>query len=223
MALAVCLTVIVVRFTWVMGYAAVARWIDQRRHPADSSSRPSFKVATVIAWCGMRGIVTLAAALALPDGTEGRFPYRDLILFTAFSVVLVTLVLQGMTVRPLMRVLDLQDDGTVEREIRLARVETARAALDALEGVEQRTELVPLLRLKYQDRVQRFATAGAERSDAADGAGGLDRVHQRIHSAQRRTLSQLRSSGVIGDDAFHRVEEELDWAELNAEGMARDA
>jgi CPA1 family monovalent cation:H+ antiporter len=219
-ALAVCLTIIVVRFIWVMGYAVVARWIAQRRRSADPARRPSFTVATVIAWCGMRGIVTLAAALALPDGTEGRFPYRDLILFTAFCVVLVTLVVQGMTVRPLMRALDLRDDGTVEREIRLARAETARAALHALDGVEQRTELVPLLRLKYQDRVQRFGTDGAERPD---GGGDLDRVHQRIHSAQRRTLSELRSSGVIGDDAFHRVEEELDWAELNAEGMARDA
>jgi monovalent cation/hydrogen antiporter len=111
----------------------------------------------------------------------------------------------------------------VEREIRLARAETARAALDALDGVEQRTELIPLLRLKYEDRLQRFGTDGTERADGADGGGDLDRVHQRIHSAQRRTLSELRSSGVIGDDAFHRVEEELDWAELNAEGMAREA
>jgi CPA1 family monovalent cation:H+ antiporter len=221
-ALAVCLSVIVVRFIWVIGYAAVARWMAERRQSPDSERRPSFKVATVIGWCGMRGIVTLAAALALPDGGAGRFPYRDLILFTAFSVVLVTLVLQGMTVQPLMRALDLRDDGTVEREIRLARAETARAALDALDGVEQRTQLVPLLRLKYQDRLQRFQGGGQERT-GPNGAGDLEQVHQRIHSAQRRTLSELRSSGVIGDDAFHRVEEELDWAELDAEGMARDA
>ena len=222
-ALAVCLTVILVRFVWVMGYAAVARLIGQRRDGLDSARLPSFKVATVIGWCGMRGIVTLAAALALPDGSTERFPYRDLILFTAFSVVLVTLVLQGGTVRPLMRLLDLRDDGTVEREVRLARAETARAALDALDGVEQPTEMVPLLRLKYEDRLHRFGSeAGDGQPAGADGAG-VSRVHQRIHSAQRRTLSELRSSGVIGDDAFHRVEEELDWAELNAEGMARDA
>jgi CPA1 family monovalent cation:H+ antiporter len=223
-ALAVCLTVIVVRFVWAMGYAVVARWIEDRRRSPDPTRKPSYKVATVIGWCGMRGIVTLAAALALPDGTEGRFPYRDLLVFTAFSVVLVTLVLQGITVRPLMLALDLQDDGTVEREIRLARAETARAALDALEGVEQGNQMVPLLRLKYTDRIQRFGSESNDRRhEGPDGAGELDRVHQRIHSAQRRTLSELRSSGVIGDDAFHRVEEELDWAELNAEGMARDA
>jgi hypothetical protein len=223
-ALAVLLTAVVVRFIWVMGYTAVARWIAQRRSPRDTAGYPSFRVATVIAWCGMRGIVTLAAALALPDGTTGRFPYRDLILFTAFCVVLGTLVLQGLTVRPLIRVLKLQDDGTVEREIRLARAETARAALDALDGVEQRTELLPLLRLKYEDRLHRFENdRGAGRRDGAEDTEGLDRVHERINSAQRRTLLELRSTGVIGDDAFHRVEEELDWAELNAEGMARDA
>jgi CPA1 family monovalent cation:H+ antiporter len=221
--LAVLLTAIVVRFVWVMGYTAIARWVEQRRNRGDTAGQPSFRVATVIAWCGMRGIVTLAAALALPDGTAGRFPYRDLILFTAFTVVLGTLVLQGMTVRPLIRALDLRDDGTVEQEIRLARAETARAALAALEGVEGRTELVPLLRLKYQDRITRSEPRGAERRDGADGAVGFEQVHQRLHDAQRRTLSELRSSGVIGDDAFHRVEEELDWAELNAEGMAREA
>ena len=82
----------------------------------------------------MRGIVTLAAAMALPDGATGAaFPYRDLILFCAFAVVLVTLVVQGMTLRPLMAWIGLEDDGTVDREVRLARVETARAALEALE------------------------------------------------------------------------------------------
>jgi CPA1 family monovalent cation:H+ antiporter len=94
-ALAVCAAVIVVRIIWVAGYTLVARW---RGRPIPTGE------AAVIAWCGMRGIVTVAAALALPDGgPASAFPYRDLILFTAFSVVLVTLVLQGLTVRPLMR------------------------------------------------------------------------------------------------------------------------
>jgi monovalent cation/hydrogen antiporter len=211
-----------VRFLWVMGYTAIARAVGGGGDPDDSERQPPFRVAGVIGWCGMRGIVTLAAALALPDGGTTRFPYRDLILFTAFCVVLGTLVLQGMTVGPLMRALGLRGNGTVEREIRLARAETARAALAALDGVENQTEVAPLLRLKYQDRVDRFGNTGVQRRDAGDGAGGLDRIQQRLHNAQRRTLLDLRSSGVIGDDAFHRVEEELDWAELNAEGMARD-
>jgi monovalent cation/hydrogen antiporter len=220
-AAAVCVTVILVRIIWVMGYTAVARWADRRHPSSDPSRSPSFRIATVIAWCGMRGIVTLAAALALPHGSDGRFPYRDLILFTAFSVVLGTLVLQGLTVRPLMRALDLRDDGPVEREIRLARAETARAALDALETRNGGTELASLLRRKYESRMQRAEGSGTTTADGSDGLL-LSRMLRTMQAAERRTLLELRSSGVIGDDAFHRVEEELDWAELNAEAMERD-
>ena len=218
-AAAICATVILVRVAWVMGYVAVARWWA-RRSGSPRAIRPSFRIAAVIAWCGMRGIVTLAAALALPDGGPGRFPYRDLILFTAFCVVLVTLVIQGMTVSPLMRVLKLQDDGSVEDEVRLARAETARAALDAVEQGESAAGIAPLVRHRYEARLRRAATAGRK---VPEGEGGSDfaRVQRRAHAAERRTLSDLRADGVIGDDAFHLVEEELDWAELNAEGMER--
>jgi CPA1 family monovalent cation:H+ antiporter len=200
----------------------VARW-TQPRPTRSPDEYPSFRAAAVVAWCGMRGTVTLAAALALPDGHLGtRFPYRDLILFTAFSVVLVTLVVQGMTVRPLMRALDLHDDGTVEREVQLARAETARAALDAVDHGDGGSELIQLFRRKYQDRLRK-AERASRGSPAADGDGDSDftEVQRRAQAAERRTLSDLRTQGVIGDDAFHRVEEELDWAEMHREGMAR--
>jgi CPA1 family monovalent cation:H+ antiporter len=223
-AAAVCLAVILIRIVWVMGYAAVARWIASRRkRKGDNYYSPSFRTATVIAWCGMRGIVTLAAALALPDGMHGpaTFPYRDLILFTAFAVVLGTLVLQGMTVRPLMSALAIQGDGSVEREVRLARAETSRAALDAITNRKDDPEVAGLLRRIYEERLRR-----AERSErpesADDGGSGFTEVQRRAQLAERRTLSELRATGVIGDDAFHRVEEELDWAEVDAEGMARE-
>ncbi|HEV7365554.1 MAG TPA: Na+/H+ antiporter [Gemmatimonadales bacterium] len=218
----VCLTVILVRILWVTGYVMVARWA-QPRPTRSPDEYPSFRAAAVVAWCGMRGTVTLAAALALPDGPPGtRFPYRDLILFTAFSVVLVTLVIQGMTVRPLMRALDLHDDGTVEREVQLARAETARAALDAVDHGDGGGELIQLFRRKYQDRLRK-AERASRGSPAADGDGESDftEVQRRAQAAERRTLSDLRTQGVIGDDAFHRVEEELDWAEMHREGMAR--
>jgi CPA1 family monovalent cation:H+ antiporter len=216
-AAAVCAAVILVRIIWVMGYVAVARWAAARRS-RPPEEYPSFRTGAVIAWCGMRGTVTLAAALALPDGGEFAFPYRDLILFTAFCVVLGTLVLQGMTVSPLMRKLALHDDGSVEREVQLARAETARAALDAMDHVKTDEELAQLLRRKYQDRLRR-----AEGGPAFDGASESDYagVHRRAQAAERRILSDLRTQGVIGDDAFHRVEEELDWAEMHREGMAR--
>ena len=104
----------------------------------------------------MRGIVTLAAALALPTGgADGvAFPFRDLILFTAFGVVLGTLVLQGLTLRPLMNALELEDDGSVEREVRLARVETLRAALSATAELPGE-ETSGLLRRRYEVLLRR--------------------------------------------------------------------
>jgi Na+/H+ antiporter len=225
-AAAVCAAVILVRIAWVLAYAGVARW---RRWQVGTGTDgtpqyPSMRAALVIAWCGMRGIVTLAAALALPDGGSGTtpFPYRDLVLFTAFAVVLGTLVLQGMTLSPLMRALALEDDGSVEREVRIARAETARAGLDAVDGAERDEELVGYLRRKYQARLRQAENAVAATEPAeTDELPALTNVQRRAQAAERRTLSQLRASGVIGDDAFHRVEEELDWAELNVEGMAR--
>lgn len=210
-AAAVTAAVILVRIVWVMGYAGVGAWILRRRDRGQPVRYPSFRAATVIAWCGMRGIVTLAAALALPDGVHGRltFPYRDLILFTAFSVVVGTLVLQGLTVGPLMRALALEDDGAVEREVRLAREETTQAALNALAGTGGEGEMVALLRRKYESRL----TGNADADYLA--------AQQRAQEAQRRTLVELRTQGVIGDDAFHLLEEELDWGEVGVEAVTR--
>jgi CPA1 family monovalent cation:H+ antiporter len=205
-ALAVCAAVIVVRIVWVAVYALVARWRG-RGFPAGE--------AAVIAWCGMRGIVTVAAALALPDGgPASAFPYRDFILFTAFSVVLVTLVLQGLTVRPLMRTFCLRDHGSVDREVRLARAETARAGLAVVDRAERGSEILPFLRRKYAARIERVEQdgQGAPSREVARW-DEFTRVMQRAQAAERRTLSELRSRGVIGDDAFHQVEEELDWSE----------
>jgi Na+/H+ antiporter len=220
-AAAVTGAVILVRIAWVMGYAAVGRWLARWRDPsADAGKYPSFRTATVIAWCGMRGIVTLAAALALP----ARFPYRDLILFTAFSVVLATLVVQGMTVSPLMRVLKLRDDHTVQREVRLARAETARAGLAAVDGAESGNEMMRLLQRKYQARMRRAESSRGdppEPSDDDDAGADYWSAVRRAQAAERRTLSDLRTRGVIGDDAFHRVEEELDFADMNADAMTR--
>src|SRR5262249_37069925 len=109
---AVLAAVVVVRFVWVMGHNAVARARIRRAgfHPPRPMGPPTVRGGLLIAWCGMRGIVPLAAALALPAVAGGKpFPYRDLIVLTAFAVVLGTLVLQGLSLRPLLRALDLQD------------------------------------------------------------------------------------------------------------------
>jgi CPA1 family monovalent cation:H+ antiporter len=216
-AAAVCAAVIVVRMLWALAYALVAHW-GRRGESADPrfAWRSSLRPAIAIGWSGMRGIVTLAAALALP----ASFPGRDLVLFTAFSVVLVTLVLQGGTLAPLMRLLRLEDDGTVEGEIRRARAETARAGLEALQGAGE-NEMTALLTRKYEARLRRADGAGAAAAEQAHDLPGDADAPRRAQEAERRKLLELRDRGVIGDDAFHRVEEELDWADLHAEAQHR--
>ena len=199
-AAAVCAVVILVRVAWVLaGEAAGLLWHRGARPGRCGSPRN----AAIVAWCGMRGIVTLAAALALPTG----FPQRDLILFASFCVVLGTLVVQGLTLRPLMRRLGVEQDDEVDREVRLAREETARAGMAALDGAGEHHELI---RRKYQTRL----------AGRADGRTPPGEVMRRAVAAERRRLVELRANGTIGDDAFHKVEEELDWAELNADASA---
>jgi monovalent cation/hydrogen antiporter len=213
-AAAVLATAIVVRLAWVMGHNAVAQARIRRAgfHPPRPMSPPTVKSGLVIAWCGMRGIVTLAAALALPTSVDGKgFPYRDLIVLIAFSVVLGTLVLQGLTLRPLLRALDLQDDDPVGQEVLRARERALQAALQSLEGNASpeaeavRRECAPLA-----GKVEGMLGL------AAPGTSAEDELRRRAVAAARRALSRMRDADEIGDDAFHRLEEELDWVEMSS-------
>ncbi len=207
-AVAVCGAVILIRIVWAMGANLVRgpRTPEGRRH------------AIVVAWCGMRGTVTLAAALALP----AAFPQRDLILFTSFLVVLGTLVMQGLTLKPLMALLRIEQDNEVDREVRLARVETLRAGAAALADTAAGSEATDLVRRKYRVRLEQAETRlqpprlGAEVPNRDREYAAAARAAM---AAERRRLSALRADGTIGDDAFHKIEEELDRAELSAEAM----
>ena len=220
-AVIVCVVVILARIAWVTGAAAFSRWRCRPR--ADGAPGPRDAVAlsprgaAVVGWCGMRGTVTLAAALALPTGIDGAaFPYRDLILVAAFGVVLGTLVRQGITLRPLMLRLRLEDDGSVEREVHLARVETLRAAVAAADEA-QRDVAAPLVRDRYVLQLHRAEAASAGTPAVAPDhpARNVDaEVVRAVNEAQRHRLVALRTEGTIGDAAFQRVEEELDWMEL---------
>ena len=214
-AAAVCAALIVVRMLWALAYALAERWPRRCASQEPPDRRDSVRYAIAIGWSGMRGIVTLAAGLALP----AAFPGRDLVLFTAFCVVLVTLVLQGGTLAPLMRLLRLEDDGAVEGEVRRAHAETARAGLEALRGAS-RNGMTELLARKYESRLRgESGTASVAANESDDGAAYLEALRE-AHTAERRKLIELRDSGVIGDDAFHRVEEELDWADMHAQAQS---
>lgn len=212
-AAAVCVTVIVARMLLVLSYNHVLRlkvaMFGTRRVRAAMLAAPGSGI--LVSWCGMRGIVTVATALALPE----HFPYRDLIVLAAFCVVLTTLVLQGLTLRPLMRRLHLEDDDSVERELSVARSETARAALRVLEGREPHPA-AELLQREYLVRSR------VEQNGPDDATGGQHSLHLRdlqreLAKAQRQALTELRARYVIGDDAFHIAEEEIDLLELSAE------
>jgi monovalent cation/hydrogen antiporter len=131
--------------------------------------------------------------------------------------VLVTLILQGGTLAPLMRLLRLRDDGAVEGEIRRARAETARAGLEAIRGTRE-TGMTALLIRKYESRLRGAGGSGPVAPDDTDGPLYAEAL-RRAYQAERRKLIELRASGVIGDDAFHRVEEELDWADMHAQAQ----
>jgi CPA1 family monovalent cation:H+ antiporter len=212
---AVCATAILVRIAWVMSYNSVVRLKNRvfGVHLPARVAPPTLKGGIMVSWCGMRGIVTLAAALALPDS----FPYRDLLLFTAFSVVLGTLIIQGLTLRPLMMALKFADDRVIEQEVRLARLEITRAALNVLD-TQAPSKASTVVRREYEARL---SSQASENQLQANSQSELATIQSRTIAAERQALAQLRTRGDIGDDAFHQLEEELDWAEVHATRAAQ--
>jgi Na+/H+ antiporter len=206
-AAAVLLTVILVRLAWHMSFNAVIRWRDRRHgfHPPRPMLRPTVGSGLVISWAGMRGIVTLAAALALPAG----FPFRDLILLTAFSVVLGTLTIQGLTLKTVLRALNLQDDDPVGRELGAARERALQAGLASFEHNQG-----PVAEAVRQEFAVHFASAAAASAAGDDRRSAHSEIHGRAIQAARQAVLAMRTSDEIGDDAFHLIEEELDWLEM---------
>jgi CPA1 family monovalent cation:H+ antiporter len=210
-AAAILAVVILARILWVMPYGGFLRGLKAHGLlPSDvAASVPTLRRGIVVSWCGMRGIVTLAAAFALPES----FPYRDLILLTAFAVVFGTLVIQGLTLRPLILALNFDGDDPVAREAARARTIAYRAALGEIDA--DPSEEAEILRLEYRAVLLR-----AE-SDPDCGLTSrelpADPLRRRAVAAARQALLQLRRTEAIGDDAFHLVEEELDRAELSVE------
>ncbi len=203
---AVLATVIVVRLFWALGAAFLAQWrIHKGAAPPGGGPAPNWQTGLVVGWAGTRGIVTVATALALPP----TFPDRPILLFTAFIVTLGTLLLHGLTLRPLLLALNLPGDTTTDYEVAQARVATFDAALRALGDSED--EEAEIVRSELEAE-RRAASTGSteERRSARLG----ETLRGRVLAARRERLQEMRRRGDIGDEAFHRVEEELDLAEL---------
>jgi len=196
-AAAVLLVVIVVRVAWVMLYNRV-RYIFRGKGPVSTAAQ-----GLVVGWCGMRGLVTLAAALALPEA----FPHRDLVLLSALGVVLGTLILQGLTLGPLVRLLKFGKDESFDEELSTTRVTLLDTALAELKGRPGEAAR----RLAETYRMERAVSAKGEHPREVSEIDGLRRE---IVAKKRERLAALRHAGTIEDDIFHALEQELDFAEL---------
>jgi CPA1 family monovalent cation:H+ antiporter len=204
---------IAIRLVWVPIAAYVPRRLSARLRVRDPM--PPWSSLFLIGWTGMRGIVSLAAALALPLATAAGapLPFRGEIIVLTFAVILITLVLQGLSLTPIIRRLDFDDDGASEREETLARERAARAALERVDQLARErwslSEQIDRMRAHYTQRAQRFSRLG-DAACSAETAAAQRRLRHETLSAERRTLIRLRDEGVIGDDVLHRLEYELD-------------
>jgi CPA1 family monovalent cation:H+ antiporter len=205
-ALLVLAVVVVVRIVWVMLYNRLAQPLYRRRGYGPG---PSIKQGIVASWCGMRGMVTLAAALALPDA----FPQRDLILLAALTVVIGTLVIQGITLGPLIRLLRFPPDSSRSDELERARHELAKVAETALDGRDD--EAARALRSELE--AERIPDHEAHH----ESIGPVDALRLETIRAQRKALERMRHDGVIEDDTFHALEQELDLSEVAASRRER--
>ena len=201
----VTLAVVLVRPLWVICHGALIRLLNRRFPRLFPRTLRSRRVGVVVGWCGMRGLVTLGTAFALPEA----FPGRDVIVLSAFAVVSGTLVLQGLTLGPLIRLLRIEPDESLRQELSAGRATILGAALQILS--RESGPAAEALSEEYRIEEQ---IARDELNPQAETE--YHRLRRKAVDAQRAALSSLRSGGAISEDVFQRLEEELDWSELAA-------
>lgn len=214
----VSLVVIGVRLLWMFTVPYLARLIDRRE--GRRARRIEGRSRLVLGWAGMRGSVSLAAALAIPLHTDAGapFPERDLIIFLAFAVILVTLVGQGLTLGPLIDRLGVDDGDEETQEDSLARRRVAEAALARLDELGEPNwispESVGRARNLFDYRERRFgALQDGDGDDFEDRANAWRRLMFELYDAQREALLELRNTGTISEDIRRRIERDLDLEE----------
>jgi CPA1 family monovalent cation:H+ antiporter len=221
-ALLTSLTVILVRMIWVFPATYVPRWASRRIRERDPS--PPWRNVSVIAWTGMRGVISLAAALALPlqTASEVPFPNRDLIIFLTFCVILATLVVQGLSLPVLIRALGLEDDRIGDKEETHGRIKIAEAALKRLDELVDedwvREDTAERIRGLYSYRRDRFASRfDGDPDGVEERSAAYQRLMVELLGAQRLRLVTMRDEGSIGDEVMHRIERDLDLEESRLE------
>jgi CPA1 family monovalent cation:H+ antiporter len=199
-ALVVIAVVVVVRLVICVGFNRIHAWFVTRR----GDPEPATVTQSLLAgWCGMRGLVTLATAFALP----ADFPQRDIVVLTAFAVVLATLVVQGLTLTPIIRWLKLDRRDAGKGEMVHLRGKIAQAGLSRLEDIA--SPEAELLRSKFSIERTAFSDETAEQSLDA-----YRRLALKAIAAQREKLEYLRSKHLINVEEYNFLLEEIDWREL---------
>jgi Na+/H+ antiporter len=224
-AVAVCAAVVGARLLWVFTTPYLIRALDRRE--SQRARRSTWRERVVIAWSGMRGAVSMAAALALPLEVTGGapFPGRDLIIFLAYAVIVFTIVVQGLTLPALIRLMGLGDTdaGSEQEEELLARLAIVEAALERLEELTgedwTREDTIERVRGMYEYRRRRFAAQrdGDGTVEIEERSLAYQELMRELIDAQRRALVQLRKEGAINDEIMRRVQRELDLEESRLE------
>jgi CPA1 family monovalent cation:H+ antiporter len=206
----VAAAVIVLRLIWVPIFTYVPRLLSRSLRERDPY--PPWQAPVIIAWAGIRGAVSLAAALALPSNLPGR----DLIIFLTFAVILVTLVGQGLTLPVLLRALRVPEDTAEEREDAKARIKAAQAALARLEELTGedwvREDTAERLRGQYRFRTNRFRARydGVDEEGVEERSAQYQRLRRELLAAERDAVVGLRNEGVITEDVMQRVQRDID-------------
>jgi CPA1 family monovalent cation:H+ antiporter len=212
----VSLATIVVRLIWVYPATYVPRLLSRKIR--EREQRPPAKLVTIVAWSGMRGVVSLAAALALPltVAGSGPFPNRNLIIFLTFCVILATLVLQGLTLRPMITWFGIQKDENEERDEEVARLKLATSIIEHIEenySLALSDDVLNQIKNKYEIRIQRLRKdEGKQRLDEQQ-INEFHRIQQELLDKERNLVLQLRAEAKISDEAMRRIEYELDLEE----------
>ena len=217
-------TVVLVRIAWVFPATYLPRWLSPKLRARDPV--PPWQHSALVAWAGMRGVVSLAAAFALPIVLANRapFPGRSYILFLTFCVILTTLVVQGLTLPILIRKLGVEDDGVVDSEERAARLKANEAAVDFIEqkALEEQLpeEVMVRVRAEYCDRIAQLNACGQSTGNPSGEIATP--IYQRLqHGAlriERQTIIALRDSRAINDEALRHIQRDLDLAEARLTG-----
>jgi Na+/H+ antiporter len=222
-AVVISVTVILVRLAWVFPGTYLPRLLSMRVRERETA--PATRNVLIVGWAGMRGVVSLAAALALPLNVESGapFPERDLVIFLTFSVILATLVGQGLTLPLLIRWLGVGDDGSAAHEELHAREAAVLAAMSRLDELATEwpghLELIDHLRERHEHATEHLEHDHESGEVPKDQEAQEHATIQRaVIDAQRLAVIDLRDRGVISDEALRRVERGLDLEELRAEG-----